>query len=89
MGEILLRKEKEMVKLGDKVKDSITKFDGIAVAICRYLNGCVSVEVRPTGLDKDGKMKEAKWIDEQQLNVKSKAEAGGPGDIAPSMDTPE
>jgi len=56
-----------MIKLGDKVKDTITDFGGMAVARCVYLNGCVRIEMRPKGLDKDGNIVEAIWIDESQL----------------------
>lgn len=74
-----------MIKLGDKVKDTITDFEGMAVARCVYLNGCVRIEVQPKGLNKDGKIVEAEWIDETQLVVKGKTkvrkndEHGGPG----------
>ncbi len=44
-----------MINLGDKVKDTITDFEGTAVARCVYLNGCVRIEVQPKEL-KDGKM---------------------------------
>lgn len=77
-----------MIKLGQKVKDSITGFSGIATARCEYLNGCVSVEVRPTKLI-DGKMIKSAWIDEQQLTTKSKATNGGPQDTPSPLSTPE
>ena len=51
-----------MINLGDKVKDSITGFKGIAIARIEYLNGCISYEVRPV---KGGLFLEAEWIDEQ------------------------
>ena len=81
-----------MIKLGSKVKDMITDFEGTAIARCVYLNGCVRCEIQPRGLDKDGKMIEAVWIDEGQLISKADEEAkiqrgeevtGGPGS-APS-----
>ena len=74
-----------MIELGQKVKDNITGFTGIAIAKCEYLNGCISIEVKPTKLDKDGKMLGAQWIDEQRLTVKSKATTGGPQDTPPDM----
>jgi len=80
-----------MIKIGTRVIDTITDFKGTAVARCVYLNGCVRIEVQPKGIDKDGKIVEAIWIDEGQLEVLEKPlelEAkeeltGGPGD-APS-----
>lgn len=77
-----------MIVLGDKVKDNITGFEGIAIAKCEYLNGCISIEVKPTKLDEDGEMLKAQWIDEQRLTVRSKATTGGPQNIPPSSDTP-
>ena len=77
-----------MVELGRKVKDSITGFEGIAVARCGYLNGCVSVQVRPQELTEGGKMPKTEWIDEQQLDEVSEAKIGGPGDIPVGLDLP-
>lgn len=82
-----LERRKPMIKLGDKVKDTITGFEGIAIAKCIYLNGCVSYQVRTKGL-KDGRIIEGEWIDEQQLTEKSKAEAGGPGDVPSEFSHP-
>ena len=73
-----------MIKLGDKVKDSITGFGGMAVARCEYLNGCVSIEVQPMGL-KDGEPIKKHWIDEQNLTDVSKAKVGGPQSRPPEM----
>ena len=69
-------------KLGDKVKDSITGFEGIAIGKCEYLNGCISIQVKSQEL-KDGKTIEAEWFDEQRLTATSKAKAGGPHDRPP------
>lgn len=70
-----------MINLGDEVKDKITGFRGIVIAICKYLNGCISVLVQPKKLTKDGTVPEPYWVDEQRLTNDSKATAGGPGDI--------
>jgi len=77
-----------MIKLGDKVKDSITGFSGIVIARCAYLNGCISIQVQPQKLGGDGKPIEPEWIDEQQLVDKSKAKAGGPQVRPPSLSVP-
>ena len=81
-----------MVKLGDKVHDTITDFKGIAIARCVYLNGCIRVEVQPKKLDKDGKIRESIWIDESQLEEVEADEGetpnGGPQNIPPSMNNP-
>ena len=60
-----------MIKLGEKVKDSITGFEGIVVCRADYLNGCVQLQVQSQEL-KDGKIIKAEWIDEPQLIVLEK-----------------
>lgn len=71
-----------MVKLGDRVKDSITGFAGIAIARCEYLNGCVRVSIQPVKL-KDGKPIDELWVDESQLvgYKKCKPREGGANPI--------
>ena len=54
------------IKLGDKVKDTLTDLEGTVTARTEYLYGCVQIEVQPKEL-KDGKIVEAPWIDEPQL----------------------
>lgn len=75
-----------MLKLGERVKDKITGFEGVAVARCEYLNGCISIQVQPTEL-KDGNMVKPAWIDETQL-AKSKAKVGGPQERPPAISPP-
>lgn len=74
-----------MIKLGQRVKDSITGFDGIVVARAEYLNGCVLLQVEPTKLNKDGSAMKAVWFDEQRLTDKSRAVAGGPQSHPPEL----
>lgn len=57
-----------MINLGDKVKDVVTGFEGVAVAKIEYLNGCRRYEIKPDKL-KDGKTIDSEWIDIQQLKV--------------------
>ena len=89
-----------MIELGDKVKDTITDFEGTVTAKIIYLNGCVRYEVKPQGL-KDGKTIESEWIDETQLFVRSKAkpratetakeeedDTGGPGNVPSEFSHP-
>lgn len=56
----------ERIQLGDKVRDTMTGFEGIAVTIADYLNGCRRIAVQPTKL-KDGKVPDDVYFDEQQL----------------------
>lgn len=57
-----------MIKLGQRVKDKITELEGIAVTKCIYLSGCIQFCVKPK-MDKDGKISEGEWIDEQNLEI--------------------
>lgn len=58
-----------MVKLGNKVRDTITGFTGVAVARTDWLYGCSRIGVEQAGLDKDGKPLEVQWFDEQRVQV--------------------
>ena len=81
-----------MVELGDKVKDVVTSFTGIAVAKTTWLHGCDRIVIQPDKLDKDGKVQENAAFDAPQVVVvKKKAvsrtpvtaparERGGPRD---------
>ena len=66
-----------VVKLGDKVRDTISGFEGVAVARTEYLNGCARVGVQPP-VDKDGKLPEAQHFDQPQLMVLAGKEAARP-----------
>ena len=56
------------IRMGDRVTDIVTGFEGIVVAKNKYINGCVQFCVDP-GVDKDGKLMDAKYIDEGQIEV--------------------
>ncbi len=56
------------IQLGDKVKDKVSGFVGVAVAKTEFLNGCIQYNVMPKA-GKDGKMPEEVGIDEQSLEV--------------------
>ena len=58
-----------MIKLGRKVKDKITGFEGIAIARVEYLTGCTQYCVKPDRLDSNRKMLDGEYIDEGQLEV--------------------
>jgi len=82
-----------MINLGDKVKDTITDFEGTVVARIVYLNSCVRYQVQAKGL-KDGKIIESEWIDEGQLIVIKEAKeeikdsTGGSGDVPSGFSHP-
>lgn len=56
------------IQLGDEVKDSITSFQGVVVAITTWLNGCRRIIVQPKKLDKaTGKPFENQQFDVEQM----------------------
>jgi len=66
------------INLGDKVKDTVTGFKGIAIARTIWLHGCARITVQPEGVQKDGKLYETQVFDEPQLivlTVKKRPEA--------------
>ena len=82
--------EAPMINLGDKVRDSISGYEGIVIGIgiTEWLHQCRRIGIQPTALDKDGKPMAIEWIDEPQCVVveelnqapTEKAENGGPKD---------
>ncbi len=57
-----------MVNLGDKVKDTVSGFTGIAVSKHCYLNGCYRFTIQPV-IEKNKKLPESETFDEPQLKV--------------------
>lgn len=57
-----------MIELGQKVKDTVSGFTGIAVSKHIYLQGCVRVTLQPE-VDKDGKLPECQTFDEPNLSA--------------------
>ena len=58
-----------MVKLGDRVKDIISGFEGIATGRIEYLYGCSQIQIVPETMDKDGKKRDAQWLNEQRVVI--------------------
>lgn len=64
------------VELGDKVKDSVTGYEGIAVAKTTWLHGCIRWLVQPPQR-KDGSVPDAQAFDDPQLTVVKKHAVAG------------
>ena len=58
----------EIIELGHKVRDKITGFEGIVIAKCEYINGCIQFEVKPI-IWENNKVDQSQWIDIQQLEI--------------------
>jgi hypothetical protein len=56
------------VSPGDEVRDSLSGFTGIVVALTQWFNQCQRATVQPP-LDKDGKIPPAEAFDVEQLEV--------------------
>lgn len=54
--------------LGDRVRDPITKFEGIVVVVATWLHGCIRCGVQPEGMH-DGKPLQDQHFDQSQLEV--------------------
>jgi hypothetical protein len=54
--------------LGKTVTDRITGFTGTVVGHVEYLTGCNQALVVPK-VDKDGKLQEGQWFDDQRLQL--------------------
>lgn len=57
------------IKLGQKVKDKVTGFEGIVVHHAHFINGCHQLGIQPDKLNKDGEPIEQGNFDIQQLEV--------------------
>ena len=54
-------------KIGDKVRDIISGYEGKVTARTEWLNGCVRYRVEPDHLNPDGELIENETFDEEQL----------------------
>ena len=80
-----------MIKLGEKVKETITGYTGIVMARTAYLTGCTQVALAGKVL-KDGTVPEWQWFDEKRCVSISKTvvdlekeDTGGIHQKAPNM----
>jgi len=65
----MMETKSHKIPLGSDVQDVYSDFKGAVHGVCFYVNGCVRYDVRPRDLDKDGKIREGYWFDEQSLVV--------------------
>ncbi len=56
------------IKLGVKVRDKVSGFEGIVGARIVYLNGCIRYELIPR-VGEDGKSRESEFFDEARIEV--------------------
>lgn len=71
--------------MGDRVKDIVSGYTGVILAMTYYSTGCRHYGIAPEKTGKDGNIREYEWLDESRLVlVKSARErkrkpTGGPG----------
>jgi len=53
--------------LGNIVVDKITNYNGKALEVSQWLNGCVRVGIQSQKLDKDGNIPDIVWVDARQV----------------------
>jgi len=77
-----------MIQLGQKVRDRLTKFEGVVVGRVEYLTGCAQVLVQPD-VDDKGAWVESRWMDEPRMLVTHVHPfVLVPPDAKPGADTP-
>lgn len=55
-------------EFGDKVKDTITGFEGTVTGYTLFITGCAQYSVQPR-IKTDGDFVEGRWIDEDRLEL--------------------
>ena len=76
------------IQLGDRVRDTLTGFAGIAVAETQWLHGCRRITIQPEKLN-DGKVVEAMTFDEPQIVVVKEGVASGKRDTGGPRPEPQ
>lgn len=62
----------DTIEFGDKVKDIVTEFEGIAIGINIWMTGCKQIAVQPSVIKDDGSLSSATWFDESRLEIVAK-----------------
>ena len=66
-------------KLGEVYREKITGFQGVAIVISEWLNGCRRVTLQPQKLQENGQPIEAQTFDEPGIEgIKPTSKPGGP-----------
>jgi hypothetical protein len=57
------------IELGDEVQDTISGVKGIAIGKTTWITGCANIQIKPQGVDRDGKPCESFAADEPVVKV--------------------
>ena len=55
-------------KMGQRVKDVVTGFEGVITGMAQHMTGCDTVGVNP-GVDDKGKLQDVQWFDWTRLQL--------------------
>jgi len=72
-----MNKEQSQIKLGDRVKDTVTGFVGIVTCISDWLNGCRRLTIQPEET-RDGRPLDAFTFDAEQIKLVKVGAVPGP-----------
>ena len=64
-----MKTTKQKVKLGDKVRDSITNYEGVCTSITNFLNGCRRIGIQGDKLDRNNLPVDVYVVDETTVEV--------------------
>jgi len=78
----------KVVELGDRVKDQVTGFVGIAMGRSEFINKCERFALQDEKLDKDNKVRDLVWFDVEQLVVVKKGALPIPNKSVPIAERP-
>jgi len=67
------------INFGEEYRDTVTGFTGKATGIVKHQFGCIRILLQPP-IDKDGKVPETQWLDEESIESIKPIEkkTGGP-----------
>lgn len=66
------------VSLGDKVRDTVTGFEGVVIALSHWMSGEIRVSVQPRELKEDGTLQSSKIFAQGFLEISNKGEVEAP-----------
>lgn len=56
-------------KIGDTLKEKVSGFEGVVMAVTAYATGCFHYGIASRDLDSNGKVKEWEWFDQSRLDL--------------------
>ena len=57
------------IQLGDKVRDSVTGVEGVAISFIRCVTGCDQFLVQQGKITAEGKLSDGLWFDRHRLTI--------------------